>query len=187
MRTLKLSLITCLIGLLLILPVSAQEHNMNMAMDAVKINIALSDYHFIVDGQKPDAPLALQAGQDYQITFTNKSESKMAHEVLFGKNVTKLGNFAHTYTDPLLSDVPVMLTSPSDSDFMVNVAGLDQFQIGVDKSVTIEFTLPDSKVGDWEMGCFEYLSMSDSDTHPGPTHYDVGMHLPITVTAAMHM
>jgi len=160
---------------------------MNMAMDAVKINIAMSDYSFVVDGQKPDQPLELQAGQPYVLTFTNKSESKMAHEVLFGKDVTKLGDFAHTYADPLLSDVPVMLTSAADADFMINVPGLDQFQIGADKAITIEFTLPDEKVGDWELGCFEYLSMTNSDDNPGPTHYDVGMHLPIVVMAAMHM
>jgi len=185
-RAVKLFLFACLIGLLS-LPAFAQEHNMNMATDAVKINITMSDYHFVIEGQKPDQPLQLQAGQIYQITFSNKSESKMAHEILFGKSVTKLSNFAHTYTDPLLSNVPVMITSAADSDFMVNVAGLDQLQIGVDKALTIEFTLPDTKVGDWELGCFEYLSMTDSDDHPGPTHYDVGMHLPITVSAAMHM
>ena len=111
----------------------------------------------------------------------------MAHEVLFGKNITKLGDFAHTYTDPLLSDVPVMITSAADSDFMVNVAGLNQFQVGADKALTIQFTLPDAKVGDWELGCFEFMSMDSTEDHPGPTHYDVGMHLPITVMAAMHM
>ena len=109
------------------------------------------------------------------------------HEILFGRNPTKYpGGYAHTYSEPLLDDVAVMLTNPLDKDFMVNVPGLDQFQIGVGKQMTIEFTLPDSKVGSWEMGCFEFVSMNNSEANPGPTHYDVGMHLPIVVSA-MHM
>ncbi len=178
----------CLLALLVCLPVFAQEHNMNMNMNAVKFNISMTDYNFVVEGQKASDPLQLQTGQDYQLTFTNNSASKMAHEVLFGKDITRLpGGYAHTFKTPLLADVPVMLTDPNDRDFMADVPGLDEFQIGIGKQMTVEFTLPDSKVGSWELGCFEYLSMDSTDAHPGPTHYDVGMHLPIVVTAGMHM
>jgi len=174
--------------LLAVLPTFAQEHNMNMGANAVKFNITMSDYSFSVEGQKAGAPLQLQTGQDYQLTFTNASALKMAHEVLFGKDVTKFpGGFSHTFKTPLLADVPVMLVDPADKDFMVDMAGLDEFQIGVGRQTTIEFTLPDSKVGSWEMGCFEFVSMDNTDDKPGPTHYDVGMHLPIVVTMGMHM
>ena len=176
-------------GVLLSLPVFAQEHNMDMATDAVVFNISMTDYSFVVDGLDANQPLELQAGQVYQMHFRNDSSLNMAHEVLVGRNPNTLeGGFKHDFAEPLLSDVEVMLTSQMDGkDFMIGAAGLNEFELAVGQEITLEFTLPDDKVGDWEIGCFEFLSMDNSEDNPGPTHYDVGMHLPITVRAAMQM
>jgi hypothetical protein len=180
--------IAVLLVLLAALPAAAQQHSMTMPTDAIKFNITLTDYSFVVEGQAADQPLELQAGQAYELHFKNDSATQMAHEVLFGKDPTIIGGqFKHDFTTPLLGDVPVMLSNPLDKDFMVNVPGLDQFQIGVGKEITLDFTLPDDKVGDWELGCFEYVSMDNNDENPGPTHYDKGMHLPIIVKPAMAM
>jgi len=45
------------------------------------------------------------------------------------------------------------------------------------------FTLPDTKVGDWEMGCFISIKPDAPDDDPGAGHYDIGMHIPVSVVA----
>ena len=171
------------------LPVFAQDDMASEPAPAVEFNITLMDYTFVVDGLEADQPLQLQAGQAYRLHVKNNSSTMMAHEVLMGRNANTLeGGFKHDYAEPMLSDVEVVLTSQMDGkDFLIGVAGLNEFELSVGQEMTLEFTLPEDKVGDWEIGCFEFLNMANTEDDPGPTHYDVGMHLPIVVSTAMHM
>ena len=170
-------------------PVAAQEHSMDMAEDAVEVNISLTDYNFLVEGQDVTDPLELQAGQVYQLHFVNNSLLDTSHEVLFGKDPMALdSSFNHQFMSALLGNTPVMLVGQMDTkDFMINAAGLNQFQLAPGQEITLQFTLPDDMAGEWELGCFVFLSTENSEENPGPTHYDVGMKLPIVVTAAMNM
>ncbi len=112
----------------------------------------------------------------------------MDHEILFGRNPQILDGTIHLdYTEPLLNDVPVTLTGTfGGHDFLFSANGMNELEIPTGGQLTLDFTLPDAKVGNWEVGCFEFLSMDNTDEHPGPTHYDVGMHLPIVVRPASH-
>lgn len=178
-----------LIALLVLIigaPVFAQDETTPAPDAAIEFNITMTDYNFVVDGLEANQPLQLEAGQAYRLHVMNNSTTMMAHEVLMGRNANTLeGGFKHDYAEPMLSDVEVVLTSQMDGkDFLIGVAGLNEFELSVGQEMTLEFTLPDDKVGDWEIGCFEFLSMENTEENPGPTHYDVGMHLPIEVSAA---
>ncbi len=178
-----------ILGVLLLaaLPVAAQEDSGSALPDAVEFNITLTDYSFVVEGMEANQPLELQAGQPYVFHFTNASGSHMAHEVLVGQNAMTLeGGFKHDYETPMLDDVEAVLTiQMGDYEYLVGAAGLNEFEVPPDGEINLSITLPETKVGEWEIGCFEFLSMDNTEEDPGPTHYDVGMHLPIIVTAAV--
>jgi hypothetical protein len=185
----RLFRITGLLALLISLPIFAQEHHMEAADDAVQIHITLSDFAFVVEGLDADQPLELETGQVYQLHFTNESYSNLEHEVLLGKEVEVVSEgLVHGYTEGLLGDLPVLLTSQMGGEaFIINAAGLNQFKIATGQEMTVEFTLTEDKIGDWELGCFVFLSEQFSMDNPGPSHYDVGMHLPVVVTMGMDM
>lgn len=178
--------IAVIVVLITSLPALARAQSTETASAAVEFNITLTDYSFVIEGLEAEQPLQLQAGQAYLLHFKNTSATLMSHEVLIGKDPLMLpGGFKHDYSEALLGDVEVVLSSQMDGkDFTIGAAGLNEFELAVGQEMTLEFTLPDDKVGDWEMGCFQFLSMDDTEEHPGPSHYDVGMHLPIVVSPA---
>jgi len=181
----KLYVIFVLLIICASVPVFAQDSTEATATEAVKINISLTDYNFVIDGVEAMQPLQLMAGQAYQIHFKNDSAMLMTHEVLLGRNANTLkGGFKHDFAEPMLSEVEVVLTSQMNGkDFLIGVAGLNEFELSAGQEMTLEFTLSDDKIGTWEIGCFEFLSMNDTEDHPGATHFDVGMHLPVEVSA----
>ena len=165
-------------------PVFAQDET-TPAPDAVtEFNITMSDYKFTVEGQDASQPLHLEVGQLYRLHLTSTSVTKIAHEILFGKNPNVVAGTSHLdYADPLLADVEVLFSGTNNGgDFAFAATGMKELEVEPGQELTLEFTLPDSKVGAWEIGCFEFMSMTSTDANPGPSHYDVGMHLPVIVT-----
>lgn len=173
----------CCLLVLLSIALVVQADDEEEGDEAVELNIALTDYAFTVEGLEAGQPLELQAGQLYRIHFTNASELDTDHEVLLGREAMLLSDGAShlDYAEPMFKDVEVVLAGEG---YKVGAAGLNEFELEPGASITLEFTLPAEKVGDWEMGCFEFLDENSSEEEPGPTHYDAAMHLPIVVTGA---
>lgn len=182
----KLFAMLALLVLVISAPVFAQDETTPAPDSAVEFNITMNDYNFAIAGQDATQPLQLQAGQMYRLHLTNGSTVKTPHEILFGKNPNVVAGTSHLdYADPMLADVEVLFSGTNNgADFTFAANGMKELEMAPGQELTLEFTLPDAKVGDWEMGCFEFLNLASTDENPGPSHYDVGMHLPIVVSAA---
>lgn len=150
---------------------------------ATAINVTMTEYKFLIEGQDENTPLKLQAGKEYEIDFKNSGNLK--HEVLIGSDpiVIKDG-YHHDFNNLLLSDVEVEVSGQmNDKEFAIGVAGLNEFELNPGQELAIDFTLPDNKAGDWEMGCFVSVDPNATDEDPGAGHYDIGMHIPVNVVS----
>ena len=178
-----------LVGLMLvaaslsgIVLVGAQEETEEAPTE---FNISLQEFQFKVEGQDAGSAIELEAGKLYQFNVTNIGT--LTHEVLIGQNAIMVGEgMHHDYDGAMLADVEVAITGETESgEFAIGVTGLNEFELAPRQSLSITFTLPDEKAGEWEMGCFVFVNPDDTEENPGPAHYDVGMHIPIIVSAAM--
>ena len=183
-RSMRMLIIT---GLMLSIFASAQVHLLSAqaatAEPPYPITITMTEYKFSIEGQADATPLQLETGKEYELHF--KNAGTLEHEVLIGSGpiIIKDG-FHHDFHHLLLSDVEVVLSGQMNGgDFTIGVAGLNEFQLKAGQEMVTTFTLPDNKVGAWEMGCFVSLNLNATDTDPGAGHYDVGMHIPVNVVA----
>ncbi len=152
--------------------------------EPVSFNISMSEYKYVVEGQKEGEAIKLETGKPYRFIFHNMGTGE--HEALIGHEPKILGGFKHDFTNNLLEDVETTITNgEEESGFTIGAAGFNEFEILVKQTLAIEFTLPDEKVGDWELGCFVSLDPNAPEDNPGAGHYDVGMHLPINVVKGM--
>lgn len=144
-------------------------------------NINMSEYKYVVDGQKEGDPIRLETGKPYRLVFHNIGTSE--HEALIGQQPKIItGGYKHDFTNNLLEDVETTITNGhEESGFTIGASGLAEFELLIKQDIAIEFTLPDDKVGDWELGCFVSLDPNATEENPGAGHYDAGMHLPVTV------
>ena len=144
-------------------------------------NISMSEYKYTVEGQKEGDPIRLETGKPYRFIFHNMGTGE--HEALIGQEPkTIAGGFKHDFTNNLLDDVETTITNGQEkSGFTIGATGLAEFELLIKQDLAIEFTLPDDKVGDWELGCFVSLDPNATEENPGSGHYDVGMHLPVLV------
>jgi uncharacterized cupredoxin-like copper-binding protein len=147
------------------------------------INITMTEYKFLVEGQTEDQPLQLETGSDYQLHF--KNTGKLRHEVLIGSDPIIIeGGYKHDFNNLLLSDVETEISNGADEPpFLIGVSGLNEFELSPGQELTIYFVLPDDKVGMWEMACFTSIDPNAPEDNPGAGHYDIGMHLPVNVVA----
>jgi len=164
-----------------VVPFVALSAPVKQAADApTTFDITMTEYKYVVAGQKEGDPIKLETGKPYRFVFHNVGTSE--HEALFGQEPKILNGFKHDFTNNLLEDVETTITNgQEESGFTIGAAGLAEFELLIKQDIAIEFTLPDDKVGDWELGCFVSLDPKATDDNPGAGHYDVGMHLPITV------
>jgi len=146
-------------------------------------NITMKDYQFVVEGQELNAPIQLEVGKPYTLHFIHEGADE--HEVLIGEGAIEVAaDIHHDFTTSLLEDVEVSIVGQmNDNDFVIGVPGLNEFEMNPGQELSISFTLPEDKIGDWEMGCFVYLDKEATEENPSPTHYDAGMHLTINVVA----
>jgi hypothetical protein len=149
------------------------------------VNISLTEYKFSVEGEADDQPLQLETGATYRIHFKNVGLFK--HEVLIGSDPKIIqGGFKHDFENLLLSDVEVEISSSEDNpQFVIGVPGLNEFELAPQQELMVSFTLPEDKIGAWEMACFVSIDPNAPEDNPGEGHYDVGMHIPVNVIAGI--
>jgi uncharacterized cupredoxin-like copper-binding protein len=147
------------------------------------INVTMNEYKFQIEGQDADTALQLEAGKEYEMHFKNGGTLK--HEVLIGSSAIEIKDgFHHDFNNLILSDVEVEISGEMDGkDFAIGVPGLNEFELNPGQELTIHFTLPEDKVGDWEMGCFVSVNPDAPEDDPGAGHYDLGMHISVNVVA----
>jgi uncharacterized cupredoxin-like copper-binding protein len=150
-------------------------------------NITMKEYEFDVEDMEAGAPLEFEAGELYELHFTNAGE--VEHEVLIGQNplVTDAENNFHLdFEANLLDDVEVSIRGEmNDADFVIGVTGLIEFEINPGQELTLSFTLPEEKVGEWQIACFVSVDPDATEEEPGATHFDLGMTLPVVVSEPM--
>jgi uncharacterized cupredoxin-like copper-binding protein len=132
-----------------------------------EIAVSLSEMKFTIDGFKTGTPLVLRAGGKYKITFRNVGQT--LHEVLFGRgHVMEDGEM--NYAEHMLASVEMDITgNPAQGFFEIEATGIKEIELAPGMKIAIEFTVPESVRGAWELGCF------------APGHHQTGMHLPISV------
>jgi uncharacterized cupredoxin-like copper-binding protein len=173
-----------LVALMLPLGVFAAHAQDATEEPAAEIGITMSEYKFTLDGQPAGTPLQFQAGKLYTIHF--KNSGKMHHEILMGSEPILIQDkYLHDYKNALLNGVEAELVGQMNgAEFTIVSTGTKEIELMPGQELAVTFTLPDDKVGDWEMACFSYVSEANNDNNPGPSHYDLGMKLPIKVVAA---
>lgn len=170
-----------LIGLcvlcVLALPAFAQDD------EPVSYTILINDYTFNVEGQETGEGLTLQAGQMYRLVFRNDGIVK--HEVLFGRDPSQIDGFFNDYGEHMLASTETAVFGVMmEATFEVEAFGLRELELTHGQELTVEFTLSEDLIGMWEIGCFVPLDAAAPADHPGPSHYDIGMRLPLEVVAA---
>jgi len=162
------------------------------ADEATKVVIDMNEFHFIVEGGQPDAPITLKAGTLYDLTVKNTGQ--LPHEIWFGKDPKQGedGDRLDGYQTNLLTNVPIAIIGgepDTATGYEIDVSGLTEIEEGPGQSYTIEFTLPDSLKGNWEVGCFQPMPKAPIGSTPDATaaqmpdvpHYTVGMKADLTV------
>src|SRR5258708_20437957 len=153
---------------------------------ATKVVIDMDEYHFTVEGKDAGDPINLKVGTLYDLTV--KNTGKLPHEIWFGKD-TKMaedGSRLDGYQTNVLATVTVAIIGGEPdtvTGYEIDVTGLIEIAEGPRQSYTIEFTLPDSLKGNWELGCFQPMPKAPIGSTPDATaaqmpdvpHYMVGM------------
>jgi plastocyanin len=135
-----------------------------------EITITQQEYEFI-----PDA-IKVKAGQEVRITLVNQGEKE--HEFMVGRNVMVMNDVPSGFMTDFFEDievraerngqpVPLMELMGHDMDAM-EAMGHSGFMVAQDEGsapVTLIFTVPADRVGEWTIGCFE----DDGD------HWEEGM------------
>src|SRR5258708_4132974 len=157
--------------------------------EAVKVAVNMDDFHFTVVGQDSTAPIELKAGQLYDMTI--KNTGKYDHEIWWGKDA-QMGDEGRLdgYATNLLENVPLVITQATaggDDGAEINVTGLEEIKEAPEQEFTIEFTLTDSAIGKWEIGCFQPMPKATAAAPvkgtavPDVPHYMVGMKMDLVV------
>jgi hypothetical protein len=168
-----------LLWLGLALPAVAQQAE----VEPISYTIVINDYTFAVEGQPPGEGLTLQAGQLYRLMFRN--DGLVKHEVLFGREAIQTDGFFTDYAEHLLIETETAVFGVMMEDtFEIETFGLHELELTHGQELAVEFTLPEDLIGMWELGCFVALNPDATADYTGPTHYDVGMKLPLEVVEA---
>lgn len=159
---------------------------------ATKITIVMDEYNFTVPGQQPGAPITLNTGTLYDMTIQNAG--KFPHEIWWGKDPQMVESEGRLdgYKTNLLDKVPVAIIgvqADGTSSYEIDAPGLDEIEEAPGQSFTVEFTLPDSAKGNWEIGCFQPMPKPANAATADPAataipdvpHYVVGMKAVIIV------
>jgi uncharacterized cupredoxin-like copper-binding protein len=164
---------------------TAQEDEAGAEEPFAVYNFSMQEFSFLVEGMEEGAPLQLEAGKLYELHFTN--EGALMHELLAGQEalVTDAEHDYHLdFATNLLDDVEVSISGEMNGEpFIIGVAGLVEFELSPGQSLTISFTLPEEKVGEWEIACFSSIDPKATEENPGLTHFDLGMKVPVVVSA----
>lgn len=152
-----------------------KQQRASNALHTITVDVTLNDYLY-----KPQK-IKIQAGHKVVLNFTNKGT--VEHEFMAGKKVTDdTGGFK---TD-LFKNVEVKKSVKEKEEYQKERKGHAEeghseemgehgeeehpgtmIELEPGQTGTMKFTLPSSKVGTWEMGCFEETGSTK--------HYTLGM------------
>jgi plastocyanin len=129
-----------------------------------RLEIVMEDYAFETDD------LTVPAGRPLTITIVNRDE--VSHPLSFGRGLLEEEARPAGYAEGLLTGLDARVTptaavlapEPPDRSSTVQVPG--------GETITIEVTLPEDRVGTWEVGCFLGRGC----------HYEAGLAATLTVT-----
>ncbi len=129
------------------------------------VEIDMGDHYFgSVEGAK-NPTFTIPAGKTVGIHIHN--EGTVMHELVFGRNPKKDGDYEQTLTELVSSDVFFYY-----GDVKAEVGGAMYGEIEMDKGlrdVWIRINVPANLKGEWEIGCF------------APEHYAKGMHAKLII------
>ncbi|GBD08047.1 hypothetical protein HRbin22_00276 [Candidatus Thermoflexus japonica] len=119
------------------------------------VQIAMSEYQF-----EPNV-VRVKAGQEVRLTLVNKG--KEAHELMVGRNVVTHEGRPAGFAQDFFEGISVRAErggKPIDLKELMEEEeeGAHGFMVALEpgeEPVTLIFTVPSDKVGEWEMGCFE--------------------------------
>jgi uncharacterized cupredoxin-like copper-binding protein len=179
-----------LLGILMLLLISSLGFLVLNAQDTAldeevtEFTLTMTEYQFAVEGQELGEPIQLEAGKPYILHFINAGTHE--HEVLLGQSAIEIAENAHLdFEESLLTDSEVKIFGVmNDAPFVIGTTGLVEFELNPGQELSIEFTLPEEKVGEWEIGCFVFIEETASEENPGPTHYDAAMRVMVSVVPA---
>lgn len=134
------------------------------AQEVVEIDVTMTEFQF-----DPDT-ISFPAGAEVHLNLTN--EGAIEHEILIGRDA------GDGYGTDLFDHDPSQVEASGDEGFHVGSAEeIDEEGYHVElepgASGTLIFTVPESKAGEWEMGCF-----IDEGAH-----YNAGMVGTVEITA----
>ncbi len=137
--------------------------------EPVTYEIVMIEYSFT------PAALELKVGQ--QVTLNLVNNGQLQHEIMFGREVMMMNNRPAGYQTDMFEAGGVtpevhqeMMPMEEEEEEEAHVGFM--VVLPVVGKATLTFTVTDSMVGEWEMGCFEQDGV----------HYDSGMKGTVTVT-----
>ena len=137
-------------------------------MDAEVLTIELGEMFFRTEGGRENEPIRLHAGETYDMTFRNVGG--IEHEVMIGRNLAVENGRPHGYETNLLDAEEVKYLGHG---WEVEAFGMKEIELAPGEEARLVFTLPPTKAGEWEIGCFV------------PGHYEAGMKAPVIVELAV--
>jgi len=176
MKTKKLLVIALLVGLLALGIGLSNGWRLALAHgdeeetgEVTEVEISMGEFFFQVEGQPENAPIVLEAGVTYELVF--KNVGAVLHEAKFGKDLkTNDEGQPVGYNENLFEDVEVKIEGDmAGGGFEVEAEGLEEIDISPGDTLKVIVTIPEEKVGEWEIGCFI------------PGHYEAGMKAPLIV------
>lgn len=130
----------------------------------LSITLSMEEYRF------DPAQIQVKAGQEVRLTLVNKG--KEPHELMIGRNVVTHEGRPAGFAQDFFEGIPVKAErggKPIDvKELMEEEEEAHGFMVALEpgeEPVTLIFTVPRDKVGEWEMGCFENEG----------THWQLGM------------
>lgn len=139
-----------------------------------EITILMGEMYFQAEGGEANAPIDLETGVPYRITFENVGD--VVHRVKFGRGVMAEEGSPYAYSEDLFSYVRVRVIGTSgEQQFAVDTDFLGELDLEPGATVEMTFTLTNDKQGEWEIGCFVPSTVNN------PNHWLAGMRAPLVV------
>lgn len=135
---------------------------------AVSFDIDMAEYSY-----SPER-LNFKVGQEVTLNLSNSGQ--LQHEVMFGREMTKMDNRPAGYMEDMFEAAGVepevtQVGEPEHGHEEEMHSGV-MVALPIDGTATMKFTVTEEMLGNWEMGCFEQDGV----------HYDAGMIGSVSVT-----
>lgn len=118
-----------------------------------QLTVLMGEFFFQAEGAPQNAPITLNVAVPYRITF--KNVGKAVHRVKFGRGLVVEEGVPFSYTEDLFEGVKVRVQGKTSSgSFKIDMERFSELEIEPGVELEALFTLPQSKQGEWELGCF---------------------------------